>query len=118
MSESITAEDKEQNPQKPPSSVGRIACDIVAGTAARFAIAVPVLYVTVYVVVCAIWGQAKNLSLRGLLAAVFNLLAFPMFYGPASSVADFPVGRRAHGTGLLLATLGIGLRGLSVVALL
>jgi hypothetical protein len=118
IGESITAETKKQNRQKPPRSVGRIACEILAGTVTGFAVAVPVLYVTVSVVVRAIWGEEKNLGLGGFLVVGFIFLAFPMLYGPASSVAVYLVGSRGNETGSFLAALAGGFLGLFVMALL
>ncbi len=118
MSESINVKNKKQNRQKPPRSLGRIACEILAGTATGFAVAVPVIYLTVYVIVRAIWGEEKNLGLGGFLVVAFIFVAFPMLYGSASSVGVYLLGSRGNETGSFLATLGGGLLGLFVMALL
>jgi hypothetical protein len=73
---------------------------------------------TVYVIVPAIWGEEKNLGLGGILVVAYVFLAFPMLYGTASSVGVYLVGSRGNETGSFLATLGGGLLGLSVMALL
>ena len=44
MSESINVENKKQNHLKPPRSVIRIAGEILAGSAAGFAVALPALF--------------------------------------------------------------------------
>ena len=118
MSESINIENKKQSRRKPPRSLGRIAGEILAGTAMGFAVAVPVIYLTVYVIVRAIWGEEKNLGIGGLAVVAFVLLAFPMLYGLVSSVGVYLVGSRGNQTGSFPATLGGGLLGLFVMALL
>ena len=45
MSESVSVENKEQGHQKPPLTVGRIAGEILAGTAVGYALAQLVVYV-------------------------------------------------------------------------
>ncbi len=111
MCASINVENKEQNHQKPPRSLGRIACEILAGTAAGFAVAVPVIYLTVYVIVRAIWGEEKNLGLGGFLVVGFIFLAFPPLYGPASAVGVYLVGNIGKQTGSFLPTLRGGFLG-------
>ena len=46
MSESVNEENKHHNQQKPPLSVGRIACEILAGTVAGLVVAFPLASVT------------------------------------------------------------------------
>jgi hypothetical protein len=111
MSESANIENKKQNRQKPPLSRRRIACEILAGTAMGFAIAVPVLYVILIVIVRAIWGEEKNLGLGGFVVVGFIVLIFPMLYGPASAVGVYLVGRRGKQTDLFLRTLACGFLG-------
>lgn len=111
MSGSTTAENKKQAHQKPPLSVARIAARILVGTVMGFAIAVPVLYVTLCVIVRAIWGEEKNLGVGGFVVVGFVLLAFPMLYGPASAVGVYLVGSRGKQKGSFLATLGCGFLG-------
>ena len=111
MSESINVENKKQIHQKPPLSRARIAGEILAGTATGVAFAVPVLYVTVYVIVRAIWGEEKNLGLGGFVVLGFILLVFPMVYGPSSAIGVYLVGRRGTQTDSFLATLGWGCLG-------
>ncbi|MHC4494253.1 MAG: hypothetical protein ACYSYM_00355 [Planctomycetota bacterium] len=114
---------KKQNHKKPPRSVGRIACEILAGTVTGFVVAVLVLCVNLYVIFFVIlgatadWLEEKNLGLGGLAAAGFILLAFPMLYGPASAVGVYLVGTRGNETGSFLATLGGGFLGLFVMIL-
>ena len=111
MDESMSVENEKQSRHKPPRSRRRIAGEILAGMATGFAFAVPVLYVTVYVIVRAIWGEEKNLGLGGFVVLGFILLAFPMLYGPASAVGVYLVGRRGTQTGSFFATLGWGCLG-------
>jgi len=111
MDESINVQNKMQDRQKPPLNLIRISAEILAGMATGFAFAVPVLYVTVYVIVRAIWGEEKNLDVGGFLVVGFVLLAFPMLYGPASAIGVYLVGRRGTQTDSFLATLGWGCLG-------
>ena len=111
MSESINVENKKQNHQKPPLSRRRIACEILAGIATGFAVAVPFIYLTVYVIVRAIWGEEKNLGLGGFLVVTFIFLTFPMLYGPASAVGVYLLGSRGKQTGSFMRTLTCGFLG-------
>ncbi|MHC5058880.1 MAG: hypothetical protein ACYTKD_29850 [Planctomycetota bacterium] len=123
MCASSSVENKKQNRPKPPRSLGRIACEILAGTVTGFVVALLVLCVNLYVIFFVIlgatadWLEEKNLGLGGLAAAGFILLAFPMLYGPASAVGVYLVGRRGNETGSFLATLGGGFLGLFVMVL-
>ena len=109
MSESITAENKEQNRKKPPLSRCRIAGEILAG----LAVAVPVLFVAVCVfAILAIppskgghdWGPVVMLFM-------FAFFAFPILYGPASAIGVYLVGSRGKQTGSFLLTLVAGFLG-------
>lgn len=113
MNESMAAEGKKQDVQKPPLSVGRIASEILAGAGVGF--------------------------LAGLAGAVVRLVLFPIastdcfggnvivtlsftflwVYGPASAVIVYLVGSTGKQTGSFLATLACGvLGGLGAIALL
>lgn len=108
MSESITAENKEQNRKKPPLSRRRIAGEILAG----LAVAVPVLSVAVYVLIRAIPGELGEHGIGTVvLFLVFAFFAFPMLYGPASAIGVYLVGSRGKQTGSFPATLGCGVLG-------
>ena len=105
MCESVNVEDKKQRLQKPPRSVVRIACEILAGAATGFAVAVPVIYLTVCVIVRTIWGEERNLGVGGFFVMAFICMAFPMLYGPGSAVGVYLVGSRGKQTGLWLPAL-------------
>ena len=111
MSESVNTENKKQNHQKPPRSLGRIACEILAGTATGFAVSVPVLYVILIVIVRSIWGEEKNLGLGGFVVVGFIVLVFPMLYGPASAVGVYLLGSRGKQTGSFMRALTCGFLG-------
>ncbi len=105
-----------QSRQKPPLSVGRIAGEILAGAVTGFAVAVPVLYATLCVIIRTIWREEKNLGLGGFVVLGFILLAFPIVYGPASAIGVYLVGRRGTQAGSFPATLGWGFLGGIVMA--
>ncbi len=104
MSESINVENKKQNHLKPPRSVGRIAGEILAGTAVGLAVALPVAYVTGIVLV------GKDLvSALGFL--VIFAFVFPPLYGLASAVGVYFVGTRGKQTDSFILTLAHGFVG-------
>ena len=110
MDESITAENKEQNRQKPPRSLGRITGEILAGTATGFA-AAGVVYVTGVVLVGGRdhTGSVGQLALLGFLATFVSVV--PPFYGLGSAVGVYLVGNMGEQTGSFLPTLGWGFLG-------
>ncbi len=101
MSESVTAENKEQNRQKPSLNLGRIACEILAGAVAGLAVALPVAYVIGIVLV----GKGEPFF-----QVIFNMV-FPLLYGLGSAVGVYLVGSRGKQTGSFLRTLAGGLVG-------
>ncbi len=103
MSESINVENKKQNHQKPPRSVGRIAGEILAGAAAGFAVAVPAAYV--------IGAGVDKGSFAGFGALAKMILVLPPVYGLASAVGVYLLGNRGKQTGSFLLTLGSGFVG-------
>ena len=109
MSESINVENKKQNRQKPPLSLPRIACEILAGTATGFIVALPVAYVSGVGVFFA-FNEEKSCfgPVLTMLTIVFVLL---ILYGPACAIGVYLLGTRGRQTGLFLATLGFGLIG-------
>ena len=113
MSESINVENKKQNHQKPPRSVGRISGEILAGTATGLAVALPVAYVTDIVLV-----DTKGHYVAFELLVMF-VIVFPLLYGLASAVGVYLVGSIVKQTGSFLLTLGCGfLGGLIMLAML
>jgi len=98
MSESINVENKKQNHQKPPRSLGRIACEILAGTALGL-VALRVVYRPVY----ELFADSFEGILGYLLVYVF---IFPPLYGLATAVGVYLVGNIGKQTGSFLATLG------------
>jgi len=109
MNEPITAENKKQNRQKPPLSVGRIAGEILAGTTTGFVVALPVAYVTGIVVYIAFHEEKSCFG--PVLTLVSILYVSLMLYGPASGVGVYLVGSRGTQTGSFLATLGFAFIG-------
>ncbi|MBL7187745.1 MAG: hypothetical protein ISS70_15590 [Phycisphaerae bacterium] len=117
MSESITAENKEQNRKKPPLSRCRIAGEILAG----LAVAVLVLFVAFYVFrILAIPGELGEHGIGTVvMLLMFAFFAFPILYGPASAIGVYLVGSRGKQTGSFLSTLGWGfLAGLLPIVML
>jgi hypothetical protein len=121
MSESINIENKTQNRQKPPLSVGRIACEILAGTATAATAAA-----LAYLSLCAVGYGAKIAGLgEGCMGGIalwviwgIMRLVVPAVYALASAVGVYLLGSRGNQTGSFLASLGGGLLGLFVMALL
>jgi hypothetical protein len=112
MSESVNIENKEQSRQKPPLSVARIACEILAGTVIGFIITLPVVYVLVARSAGDCFGIGK------LIGAATGFLIVPPLYTFAVVVGVYLVGNRGYQTGSFLATLVGGLLGVPVTALL
>ena len=108
MCESVNIENKKQNPQKPPLSVGRIACEILAGLALGL-----VARLVVYVIHNVIFHGAEDN-----LAFGFLLMFFPPLYVLATAVSVYLVGRIGNQTGSFLATAGGVFLGVPVTALL
>jgi hypothetical protein len=106
MDELINVEKEKQARQKPPLSVGRIAGEILAGTAAGFVVAVLATYVLLA-------GSGGDCMGFGRLA--FGLFVFPIVYGPGSGVGVYLVGKRGRQTGSFLWTLGCGFAGVLVI---
>jgi hypothetical protein len=106
MSESINVENKKQTHQKPPLSLARIACEILAGAVAGFAVAFPLTYVTGIVLA----GKGKG-EYAGVGFMAMFLLVFPPLYGLASAVGVYLVGKIGKQTGSFLLTLVGGLLG-------
>ena len=104
MCESVNVENKKQNHQKPPLSVGRIAGEILAGAATGLVVALPVAYVA---------GIAfhEESCFGPIFALLIMFYVFPVAYGPASGIGVYLVGSRGTQTGSFLATLGFGLIG-------
>ena len=107
MSESINVENKKQNRQKPPRSLGRIACEILAGTATGLAVAVPVGYIFRYMGRIA----ASQDCYGGLGFLGMFVIVLPPLYGLASAVGVYLLGSRGKQTGSFLLTLGCGFLG-------
>jgi len=105
MSESINVENKKQNHLKPPRSVGRIACEILAGTTTGLAVALPVAYVTDIVLV-----DTKSHFVEFEFLVMF-VIVFTLLYGLASAVGVYLVGNIGKQTGSFLLTLGCGFLG-------
>ena len=117
MCESLNVENKKQNHLKPPLSVGRIACEILAGTALGL-VALLVVYVTGIVLVHGVednsWlGIEDNSWLVGYMG-----LFFPPLYVLATAVSVYLLGTRGKQTGSLLLTLGGSYLGWYVALLL
>ena len=115
MSESVNIENKKQNRQKPPRNLGRIACEILAGAATASAVAVSSVYVIGYGSKIAGLGEG---CMDGLLILGIMGLVVPPTYGLGSAVGVYLVGSRGNETGSFPASLGGGLLGLFVMALL
>jgi hypothetical protein len=106
MSESINVENKKQNTQKPPLSLARIACEILAGAVAGFAVAFPLTYVTGIVLA----GKGKG-EYAGVGFMAMFLLVFPPLYVLGSTFGVYLVGSRGNQTGSFLPALGCGFLG-------
>ena len=106
MNESMVAKGEKRGTQKPPLSVGRIAGEILAGTATAFAIELLVVCVVLFA------NKEKfDSCFGGLVAGGIILCGFPVTYGPASAVGVYLVGSRGKQTGSFLATLACGVLG-------
>jgi hypothetical protein len=105
MSESINIENKKQNHQKPPLSVGRIACEILAGTVTGLVVALPLACVTGFLLV----DEDSCFAAFGLLA-IFAYV-FPPLYGLGNTVGIYLVGTRGKQTGSFILTLAGGFLG-------
>jgi len=121
MSESI--KNKKQTRQKPPLSLVRTACEIIAGVVAGFAVPVPVFYAVYYLVfrvalgAPADWAQ-KDCGLGGLLVLAILFMSFPPAYISGTIIGVYFVGTRGKQTGSFLATLGGVFLGVPIAALL
>ena len=105
MDESVNVENEKQGRLKPPLNIGRIAGEILAGTAAGFAVTVPAAYVT----------EIKLVDTKAHFVAFPFLVVFIIFlallYGFASAVGVYLVGSIGKQTGPFLSTIGCGLFG-------
>jgi hypothetical protein len=116
MSESINVENKKQNRQKPPLSVGRIAGEILAGTALGL-VALLVAYVTGIVLVGKVGPAGSSGQLEAILFLIMFTIVFSPLYGFGSAVGVYLVGTRGKQTGSFLLTLAGGFVGALVVLL-
>jgi len=111
MDESITAEDKKRARQKPPLDAGRIAGEIVAGTATGL-VALPLAFVAARLFVAAHLYEDDCMGIgRFFSGFVVFFSVFPIVYGPASAIGVYVVGNSADDTGSFLLTLGCGFAG-------
>ena len=122
MSESINTENKKQNRQKPPLSVGRIAGEILAGTATGLVVALPLAYVTGFLLVYEdlLVDEVSGFAALGVLAKFAAIFAyvFPPLYGLGSAVGVYLPGSRGKQTGSFLLTLAGGFLGGLVMVIL
>ena len=117
MSESINIENKKPNRQKPPLSVVRIACEIIAGTA---------LCIVALLVVCGICivlfgkpqtgGHCSELAIVGVMTMF--IFVFPPLYVLGGAVGVYLVGTRGKQKGSFLLTLPGGFVGLLVMVIM
>lgn len=115
MPESLATEKKEQSGQKPPRSVGRIAGEVLSGTATAAALVYLSLYVVGYGANSAGLG---NGCMDGLMILGIMAYAVPPFYVLGCAIGIHFVGSRGNQTGSFMATLGGVFLGLPVMALL
>ena len=115
MDESINVENKKKAQQKPPRSLGRIVCEILAGAATGAALAYSSLYVVGYGAKSAGWGGSQ---MDGLAVLAILFYVVPPVYLVGCAVGVYLVGRIGDQTGSLLATLGAGILGAPVMGLL
>lgn len=105
MSASTNVENEKQAHQKPPPNLGRIAGEILAGTATGCAVALPVAYVT----------EIELVDTKAHFVAFPFLVVFvvtsTLLYGLASAVGVYLVGNIGKQTGSFLLTLGCGFLG-------
>ena len=124
MSESVNIENKNQNCQNPPLSLGRIACEILAGFVTGFAIPVPLSYAVIYGFTCmffgapADWPEKGEFGLFVFVDLAIIIISFLLLYGPATAVGVYLVGSRGKQTGSFLATFGGVFLGVPVIVLL
>ncbi len=113
MSKSINVENKKQNRQKPPLSVVRIACEILAGTATGLVVALPLACVTGFLLVHEDSDEVSGFAALGFLAIFATIFAyvFPPLYGLGSTVGVYLVGTRGKQTGSFILTLAGGFLG-------
>jgi hypothetical protein len=115
MSESINTENKKQNRQKPPLSVGRIAGEILAGTATGLVVALPLACVTGFLLVYEdlLVDEVSGFAAFGFLATFAAIFAyvFPPLYGLGSTVGVYLLGTRGKQTGSFILTLAGGFLG-------
>ena len=114
MCEPVNTENKKQKPQKPPQSLGRIACEILAGTVTGLVVALPLACVTGsllsgFLHVDEVSGFAA-LGVLAKFAAIFAYV-FPPLYGLGSTVGVYLVGTRGKQTGSFILTLAGGFLG-------
>jgi ABC-type Na+ efflux pump permease subunit len=111
MIESINIEDKKQNRLKPPRSVARIACEILAGAAAGLAVALPLGYVLVRI------GNAagKEDCFGGIYVLAIMCLVIPAVYVFGNAVGVYRVGKRDDEIASFSSTLSSGIVGVFVV---
>ena len=111
MSESITADKTRQKRQKPPRSLGRVGCEILAGSAVGFAVAYALALVTaIPFVEESCFGPVE--------AMIVFVLVFPAVYVLATAGSVYFVGRIGNQTGSFPATLGGVFLGAPITALL
>ena len=110
MCEPVNVENKRQNRRKPPRSLGRLAGEILAGTATGFACAVPVTYV--------IGASVPEGCFAGFVALGYMFFVVPPVYVLATAGGVYFVGRIGNETGSFMATLGGVFLGVPVIALL
>ena len=115
MDESTNIENKKQRRQKPPRSMGRIAGQIVAGTATAAALAYASLFIVGYGGTIAGLGEG---CMDGFIVLAMMVYFVPPAYLLGCAIGVYLVGRIGNQTGSLLATLGGVLLGLPVMAIL
>jgi hypothetical protein len=115
MDEPMNVENERRAHQKPPRNLGRIACEILTGAATAAALAYSSLYVVGYGAESA--GLGKG-CMDGFAVLAMMVYVVPPVYVLACAVGVYLVGSRHNQTGSLLATLGGGVLGLFVMALL
>jgi len=103
MDESIDVENKKQNPQKPPLSVGRITSEILAGIGMVFVVMMLVGCVEVIVS----FGGIGDGETRNAFMAIFSKIT-PAVCGIAGGVSVYLLGSRDNQTGSLMLTLAFG----------
>ena len=123
MCASTNVETPKQDRRKPPRSLGRIACEILAGAVTGAVTASAFAYLSLYVVGYGteIAGLGKGcmdgLLIVAILGMIMVFVAVP-FYIVGCTVGVYLVGRIGNQTGSFLATLGGVFLGLPVMVLL